>query len=84
MICSIYVCEIFDSCGNFMLEVEVILEDGLFGCVVVFFGVLIGIKEVVELCDGDKICYLGKGVCKVVDNVNIMIVVVLKGFEVID
>lgn len=61
-ILDICFCEIFDFRGNFMVEVEVLIEEGIVGCVVVLFGVLIGVYEVVELCDGDKECFFGKGV----------------------
>lgn len=76
--------EILDLCGNFIVEVDVILELGIMGCVFVLLGVLIGEYEVLELCDGDKICYGGKGVLKVVENINIFIVLVLKGMDFMD
>lgn len=84
VIIDIFVCEILDSCGNLIVEVDVMLEDGIMGCVVVFLGVLIGVYEVVEKCDGDKLCYMGKGVLEVVSVVNGEIVENLIGEDVID
>lgn len=84
IIIDVYVCEILDLCGNLIIEVEVYIESGVFGCGMVFLGVLIGEYEVVELCDGDKVCYGGKGVIKVVDNVNNIIVEVIIGYDVCD
>lgn len=77
-------CEIIDLCGNLMVEVEVYLEGGFVGMVVVLFGVFIGFCEVFELCDGDKFCFLGKGVLKVLVVVNGLIVDVLVGKDVKD
>lgn len=74
-------CEIIDFCGNLIVEVEVYFEGGFVGFVVVLFGVLIGFCEVLELCDGDKLCFLGKGVLKVVLVVNNEIVNVIVGKE---
>lgn len=74
------VCEIFDLWGNLIVEVDVILLDGMLGCVEVLLGVLIGEKEVVELCDGGD-CLVGKGVFKVVNNVNMVINYVLYGVD---
>lgn len=84
MIIDIYVCEILDSCGNLIVEVDVIFEDGIMGCVVVLLGVLIGVYEVVEKCDGDKLCYKGKGVLEVVVVVNGEIVEVIIGYDVLE
>lgn len=86
IIIDVYVCEVLDFCGNLIVEVEVLIESGVFGCVLVLLGVLIGEYEVVELCDGDKLCYLGKGVIKVVENVNEIIVLeIIEGeFLVLD
>lgn len=84
IIIEVYVCEVLDFCGNLIVEVEVYIEVGVFGCVLVLSGVLIGEYEVVELCDGDKVCYFGKGVLKVVENVNDIIVDKIIGFDVID
>ncbi len=62
--------EILDSRGNPTLEVEVILADGSYGRAAVPSGASTGIHEALELRDGDKKRYGGKGVLKAVDNVN--------------
>ena len=62
--------EILDSRGNPTLEAEVTLADGAFGRAAVPSGASTGTKEAVELRDGDKTRYLGKGVQKAVANVN--------------
>ncbi len=62
--------EILDSRGNPTVEVDVILEDGSMGRAAVPSGASTGVHEAVELRDGDKSRYLGKGVLKAVDNVN--------------
>jgi enolase len=62
--------EILDSRGNPTLEVEVLLESGVIGRAAVPSGASTGEHEAVELRDGDKERYLGKGVLKAVDNVN--------------
>jgi enolase len=81
---SIHAREILDSRGNPTLEAEVILEDGSFGRAAVPSGASTGTKEAVELRDGDKTRYLGKGVRKAVDNVNTTIAAALKGLEATD
>ncbi|GAB3053806.1 phosphopyruvate hydratase [Stenotrophomonas tumulicola] len=78
---SIHAREILDSRGNPTLEAEVILEDGSFGRAAVPSGASTGTKEAVELRDGDKTRYLGKGVRNAVDNVNTTIASALKGFD---
>jgi enolase len=67
---TIHAREILDSRGNPTLEVEVILEDGATGRAAVPSGASTGAHEAVELRDGDKKRYLGKGVLKAVENVN--------------
>lgn len=67
---DIYAREILDSRGNPTIEVEVFLEDGTLGSACVPSGASTGIYEAVELRDGDKSRYLGKGVQNAVDNVN--------------
>jgi enolase len=67
---SIHAREILDSRGNPTLEVEVILDDGAVGSAAVPSGASTGAHEAVELRDGDKVRYLGKGVLKAVANVN--------------
>ncbi|MBS1706158.1 MAG: phosphopyruvate hydratase [Armatimonadetes bacterium] len=62
--------EILDSRGNPTVEVDVILDDGAFGRAAVPSGASTGQFEAVELRDGDKSRYLGKGVLKAVENVN--------------
>jgi enolase len=62
--------EIVDSRGNPTVEVEVVLESGAVGRAAVPSGASTGAFEAVELRDGDKSRYLGKGVQKAVDNVN--------------
>ncbi len=62
--------EILDSRGNPTVEVDVILEDGSFGRAAVPSGASTGEREAVELRDGDKNRFLGKGVRQAVDNVN--------------
>ena len=70
MITEVYAREILDSRGNPTVEVEVWLEDGSVGRAAVPSGASTGAHEAVELRDGDKERYGGKGVSKAVDNVN--------------
>ncbi|WP_411850594.1 phosphopyruvate hydratase [Stenotrophomonas sp. LGBM10] len=81
---SIHAREILDSRGNPTLEAEVVLEDGSFGRAAVPSGASTGTKEAVELRDGDKTRYLGKGVRNAVSNVNTTIASALKGFDAAD
>jgi len=76
--------EILDSRGNPTVEVDVLLEDGSFGRAAVPSGASTGAHEAVELRDGDKGRYLGKGVLKAVDAVNTEIAEALKGFDAED
>lgn len=76
--------EVLDSRANPTVEVEVILEDGNVGRAIVPSGASTGEFEAVELRDGDKGRYLGKGVLKAVDNVNNIIAPELVGFNVFD
>ena len=69
-IIDIHAREILDSRGNPTVEVDVLLEDGSFGRAAVPSGASTGAHEAVELRDGDKSRYLGKGVRKAVDAVN--------------
>jgi enolase len=69
-IIDIHAREILDSRGNPTVEVDVLLEDGSFGRAGVPSGASTGAHEAVELRDGDKARYLGKGVLKAVDSVN--------------
>ena len=70
IILDVYAREVLDSRGNPTIEVEVITEAGGFGRAMVPSGASTGEYEAVELRDGDKSRYLGKGVSKAVDNVN--------------
>lgn len=83
-IAKIHAREILDSRGNPTLEAEVTLEDGSFGRAMVPSGASTGSKEAVELRDGDKTRYLGKGVQHAVGNVNGAIATALKGFDAED
>ncbi len=83
-IANIHAREILDSRGNPTLEAEVTLADGSFGRAAVPSGASTGTKEAVELRDGDKTRYLGKGVQDAVANVNGPIATALKGFAAAD
>ncbi len=76
--------EILDSRGNPTLEAEVTLADGSFGRAMVPSGASTGAKEAVELRDGDRTRYGGKGVLKAVANVNGPIANMLQGFDAHD
>ena len=76
--------EVLDSRGNPTIEVEVITESGAFGRGMVPSGASTGEHEAVELRDGDKDRYLGKGVTKAVENVNGTIADALIGMDVRD
>jgi enolase len=73
--------EILDSRGNPTVEVDVTLEGGVRGRAAVPSGASTGQREALELRDGDKTRYLGKGVLKAVDNVNGEIAAAIKGRE---
>ena len=81
IITQVYAREILDSRGNPTVEVEVILEDGTMGRAVVPSGASTGVREAVELRDGDKKRYVGKGVMKAVENVNDIIAEALIGLD---
>lgn len=83
-ITRIHAREILDSRGNPTLEAEVTLADGGFGRAAVPSGASTGSREAVELRDGDKSRYLGKGVKNAVANVNGAIAGALKGFDAAD
>jgi enolase len=83
-IVDVYAREILDSRGNPTLEVEVFLESGSFGRAAVPSGASTGEREAMELRDGDKGRYLGKGVLKAVDNVNTIIAEEIIGMEADD
>ncbi len=83
-IIDIYAREILDSRGNPTVEVEVYLESGVMGRAAVPSGASTGEREALELRDGDKSRYLGKGVLKAVKNVNEIIAEALIGWEASD
>ncbi|MDR2012308.1 MAG: phosphopyruvate hydratase [Rhodanobacter sp.] len=83
-ITHIHAREIIDSRGNPTLEAEVTLSDGSFGRAAVPSGASTGSREAVELRDGDKVRYLGKGVKNAVANVNTTIANALQGFDAAD
>nr|MCU0375230.1 phosphopyruvate hydratase [Chitinophagaceae bacterium] len=81
---SIHARQILDSRGNPTVEVDVLTDDGALGRAAVPSGASTGIHEAVELRDGDKSVYLGKGVLKAVANVNEKIADELTGWDVAD
>ncbi|GHA68892.1 phosphopyruvate hydratase [Cognatilysobacter bugurensis] len=83
-IAKVHAREILDSRGNPTLEAEVTLSDGSFGRAMVPSGASTGTKEAVELRDGDKTRYLGKGVKQAVENVNGAIAKALDGIDASD
>ena len=83
-IIDIHAREILDSRGNPTLEVEVLLESGVKGRAAVPSGASTGENEALELRDGDKNRYLGKGVMTAVNNVNDKIFPELEGMDVLD
>jgi enolase len=76
--------EVLDSRGNPTVEVEVLLGDGSFGRAAVPSGASTGVHEALEMRDGDKKRYLGKGVLKAVENVNSLIAEELVGMDALD
>lgn len=81
---SVFARQILDSRGNPTIEVDVVTESGILGRAAVPSGASTGVNEAVELRDGDKGKYLGKGVFKAVDNVNDIIQEELIGLSVFD
>ena len=85
---KVFAREILDSRGNPTVEVDVILDNGILGRAAVPSGASTGENEALELRDGDKKRYLGKGVLKAIENVNTIIASKIKGlapdFEKID
>jgi len=81
---SVYAREVLDSRGNPTVEVEVVLESGAEGRAIVPSGASTGAFEAVELRDGDKSRYLGKGTLNAVKNVNDIIAPELEGLESTD
>src|SRR5689334_2460406 len=76
--------EILDSRGNPTVEVDVVLEDGSLGRAAVPSGASTGAHEAVELRDGDKSRYLGKGVLKAIEAVNTEILNAVGGMDAED
>ncbi|WP_258103833.1 phosphopyruvate hydratase [Marinoscillum sp. MHG1-6] len=81
---SVHARQILDSRGNPTVEVDVVTENGFLGRAAVPSGASTGEHEAVELRDGDKSKYLGKGVLKAVDNVNETIAPEIVGYNVFD
>ncbi|MHA4894503.1 phosphopyruvate hydratase [Pedobacter sp. PWIIR3] len=84
LIIDVHARQILDSRGNPTIEVDVITENGVLGRAAVPSGASTGVHEAVELRDGDKKVYLGKGVLKAVANVNDKIADELKGIDVFE
>lgn len=84
IISDVYAREVLDSRGNPTVEVEVYLESGAVGRAIVPSGASTGAHEAVELRDGDKSRYLGKGVLKAVENVNEVIAPEIIGLDSLD
>jgi enolase len=76
--------EILDSRGNPTIEADIILDDGTMGSAMVPSGASTGVREALELRDGDKSRYLGKGVLKAVAFINTEITQALVGFDIAD
>src|SRR5688500_14990148 len=83
-ISEIHARQILDSRGNPTIEVDILTDEGALGRAAVPSGASTGIHEAVELRDGDKKTYVGKGVLKAVKNVNTLISEKLLGFDVAD
>ena len=83
-ICEVNALEILDSRGNPTVQVEVVTADGSNGVAMVPSGASTGSFEAVELRDGDKARYNGKGVLKAVANVNELVAPKLIGMNVYD
>ena len=81
---NVHAREILDSRGNPTVEVEVMLESGFVGRASVPSGASTGENEALELRDGDKGRYLGKGVLKAVENVNKMIAPAIIGMSALE
>ncbi|MRN56677.1 phosphopyruvate hydratase [Paenibacillus sp. 19GGS1-52] len=84
IISDVYAREVLDSRGNPTVEVDVYLESGAKGRAIVPSGASTGAHEAVELRDGDKSRYLGKGVLKAVENVNELIAPEVIGMDALD
>lgn len=84
IITAIHGRQILDSRGNPTVEAEVYCEDGSFGRAAVPSGASTGVHEAVEMRDGDKTIYLGKGVLTAVENINTILAESIVGLEVTD
>ncbi len=84
LIIDVHARQILDSRGNPTIEVDVTTQNGFVGRAAVPSGASTGIHEAVELRDGDKSKYLGKGVLKAVENVNTKIAEALNGIDVFE
>ncbi|HBS91694.1 MAG TPA: phosphopyruvate hydratase [Erysipelotrichaceae bacterium] len=84
IIIDVYAREVMDSRGNPTIEVEVTTDSGAFGRAIVPSGASTGEREALELRDGDKTRFLGKGVLKAVENVNDIIADAVIGLDVRD
>ncbi|MBD1422176.1 phosphopyruvate hydratase [Sphingobacterium chuzhouense] len=84
LIIDVHARQILDSRGNPTVEVDVTTQNGFVGRAAVPSGASTGVHEAVELRDGDKTRYLGKGVLKAVENVNTKIAEALKGVDVFE
>jgi enolase len=84
LIAKIHARQILDSRGNPTIEVDVITTNGILGRAAVPSGASTGIHEAVELRDGDKDVYLGKGVLNAVHHVNTIINEALHGMDIFE
>ena len=84
IITAIHGRQILDSRGNPTVEAEVYCEDGSFGRAAVPSGASTGVHEAVEIRDGDKTIYMGKGVLTAVENINTTLAESVVGLEVTD
>ncbi|NDU12683.1 phosphopyruvate hydratase, partial [Francisella tularensis subsp. holarctica] len=81
---QVFARQILDSRGNPTVEVDVVLESGAFGRAAVPSGASTGIREALELRDGNKALFIGKSVYKAVENVNTKIAQAVKGLDALD
>ena len=83
-IAKIHARQVLDSRGNPTIEVDVYTTSGVLGRAIVPSGASTGAHEAVELRDGDKKKYMGKGVLKAVENVNTKIAAELEGMSIFE
>ena len=84
LILDVHARQILDSRGNPTVEVDVMTQNGTVGRAAVPSGASTGTHEAVELRDGDKSKYLGKGVLKAVENVNQLLAKEIQGIDVFE